>query len=371
MKKISIILCMSLISVIACAQVYFYNSTGLIAEYESAPDSVITIPLYRTPMPAQNEGALSGIFSVSQTRKVRFSKGNLQYGTSTGVWKFAEHQYDTVGGNVSNASIDLFGYGTSGWAGSGANAYMPTSTSTDESDYQAVVGDAVISSLTGYMEQRDWGVYNAIQNGGNKAGLWRLLTYSEMQKVLTYRWEPYAQAYVNGVLGIVLFPDNWNDANNPNEFKIHPYIKFDKQWRTKTSLTEEQISEILKMYNNDTLRAHSELLIDVETRVLVEEGHALEEYNVTPAEWLQYEALGCVFLPFVTSRSNPENVIKNIASGVQATLYSLYWTSYYNFALGIRYISPTTAVNPSPINVQNIRSCSPYIGGCVRLVQDY
>ena len=36
------------------------------------------------------EGALPGLFSVAEGRQVRFSKGNLQYQASTGIWRFAE-----------------------------------------------------------------------------------------------------------------------------------------------------------------------------------------------------------------------------------------------------------------------------------------
>ena len=50
------------------------------------------------------EGSLSGLFSVSATQQVRFSKGNLQYQASTGTWRFAEHQYDYIGTDNSNIS---------------------------------------------------------------------------------------------------------------------------------------------------------------------------------------------------------------------------------------------------------------------------
>ena len=94
------------------------------------------------------DGALPGLFSVSATKQVHFSQGNLQYQASTNTWRFAEHQYDYVGtqtadycgfygGNVSgsdnrnisstyNGWIDLFGWGT------GSN---PTLSSTSFEDY--------------------------------------------------------------------------------------------------------------------------------------------------------------------------------------------------------------------------------------------
>lgn len=386
MKKISFVILFSLACITASSQAYFYGANAMIAEYEEAPDSVITIPLYRTPTPAQNVGALSGVFSVSPTRKVRFSRGNLQYETTTGVWRFATNQYDTVGGDVTKQFVDLFGYGTSGWSGSGATAYQPTSTSTNEFDYTAQYAGVTLSSLTGYMEQRDWGIHNPILNGGNQAGLWRLLTYNEYDYIFGSRWVPYGYAIVNGVYGVVLFPDNWDDANNPNDYKIHPAFKYDRNWKQYCTLTESELKAVLEEYGNDTLRAarlSGKFYIGYDpnygndgTRDFIEYEYdpqtgariynPIESYNVTPEEWLQYENLGCVFWPFGVSRDFPENIIKVNSK----QLYSLYWTSTDGNAIRIAYIwhqgdeifkfQMQSRLVP-PLNV----------GGCVRLVQDY
>ncbi len=72
-------------------------------------------------MPALPEGALPGLFSVSEGEQVRFSKGNLQYQASTKTWRFADQQYDVIGMDNEKISetysgwIDLFGWGTSGY----------------------------------------------------------------------------------------------------------------------------------------------------------------------------------------------------------------------------------------------------------------
>ena len=142
-------------------------------------------------------------FAVTRTKNVRFSKGNLQYsrrgshavnvGTdpAPGTWRFAEHQYDFIGSG--NSAIydsddmgwfDLFGWGTSGWD-SGAGYYMPTSTD-DNAAYYAV-GRSFSNSLTGSCANADWGVYNAISNGGNHPGQWRTLSMSEWNYLLTGR----------------------------------------------------------------------------------------------------------------------------------------------------------------------------------------
>ena len=68
-------------------------------------------------------------FSVSATKKVRFSQGNLQYQRSTNTWRFAEHQYDCIGDAIINKSptypgwIDLFYWSEYGYklAGNIAN----------------------------------------------------------------------------------------------------------------------------------------------------------------------------------------------------------------------------------------------------------
>ena len=42
-------------------------------------------------------GAIKAAFSVSDSKQVYFSQGNLQYQASTDVWRFAENQWDYVG----------------------------------------------------------------------------------------------------------------------------------------------------------------------------------------------------------------------------------------------------------------------------------
>lgn len=159
-------------------------------------------------------GASNSLFSVSATTQVKFSKGNLQYQASTGAWRFAENQYDCIGNDNANISssysgwIDLFGWGTSGW-NSSANAYQPWSTSTTDSDYYP--GSSYTNSLTGAYANADWGVYNAISNGGNQAGMWRTLTYDEWNYLLFTRSSlyRYVKATVNGVPGMIVFPDGF------------------------------------------------------------------------------------------------------------------------------------------------------------------
>ena len=172
-----------------------------------------------------DNGALPGEFSISATKKVRFSQGNLWYNamagthlcadgtTQKGVWKFAEHQYDTIGQAQQNKSefydgwISAFSWGTSGW-NSGANKYQPWDYSAND-PYNYFVGGNQNNDLTGNYAYADWGVYNAISNEPNK---WRTLTKDEWNYLLKQR-PNYQQlcsyANINGITGMILLPDNF------------------------------------------------------------------------------------------------------------------------------------------------------------------
>ena len=177
---------------------------------------------------SQPTGAINGMFSISSSQQVYFSKGNLQYRASTNTWRFAEHQWDYVGGTqtgsnpyngtVSGSSnnlisptysgwIDLFGYGTSGW-NSGAECYQPWSTTNSYNSAEYLSED-----LVGAYANADWGVHNAISNGGNQSGLWRTLTADEWNYLVFSRsGNRFARATVNDVCGLILLPDSWNTA---------------------------------------------------------------------------------------------------------------------------------------------------------------
>ncbi len=147
-------------------------------------------------------GTVPGLFSVSATKMVRFSKGNLQYigSAETPYWKFADSQRECLGTNVDiisnpNADRDLFGWGT------GLN---PTNVSNDDAEYSVFA---------------DWG-NNAIMNGGNTSRLWRTLTSDEWEYLFGRSGVSYAKALVDGVKGVILLPDGWVssifDLNNTN-----------------------------------------------------------------------------------------------------------------------------------------------------------
>lgn len=172
-------------------------------------------------------GAICGKFTINEDGdQVYFSQGNLQYNKTTGVWSFMEHQYDMVetpeqdvGENYANQNIvSLFGWGTSGW-NNGNMYYQPYDTeyfwdSETGYGYGPTDGTNYEYELTGDYANADWGVYNAISNGGNTPNQWRTLTYSEWSYVINDRSTPsgirFAKGIVNGVNGLILLPDDWS-----------------------------------------------------------------------------------------------------------------------------------------------------------------
>lgn len=157
-----------------------------------------------------------GVFSVSETKKVTFSPGNLYYDRVTRTWDFFEGQYESL--TINNLSspceyprgdhwfsnlffealadsidpemqlgrkIDLFGWGTGDY---------PTLVSKDAADY-----------ATFY----DWG-FNKIGEDNSKD--WRTLNYDEWDYLLYKRPNAdslWAFAAVYGCYGKIFLPDGW------------------------------------------------------------------------------------------------------------------------------------------------------------------
>lgn len=211
-----------------------------------------------TTLPHPNtapEGAIPSLFSVSSTQQVFISKGNLQYQASTGTWRLAEHQYDYVGGvddgNVyeggtkcSNTMvsqtysgwIDLFGWATSGWNDNN-HYYHPWDTEStgwvvDGYGYGYWDGEYACYDMTGDYANSDWGVYNAISNGGNVAGIWRTLSSWEWEYLVNGRQDATYKrsiATVDGTKGFILLPDAWmmpsgvNFVANVSDYETNSY----------------------------------------------------------------------------------------------------------------------------------------------------
>ena len=192
-------------------------------------------------------GAIGGLFSVSSTKKVYFSQGNLQatyYDDNwddetpgTWSWAFATNQWDVIGGRSNggsspqtgnnyingngtmsaNGTVDLFGWVGASSSLTGAAQYG-ISNSTTSSDY----GTSTTENL-----KSDWG--NTIGDG------WRTLSYAEWDYLMNTRTGSttprgdnirFQKAIINNVnvndldgnWGWIIFPDgeffSFDEAKN-------------------------------------------------------------------------------------------------------------------------------------------------------------
>ena len=188
-------------------------------------------------------------FSIGNGNRISFAPGNLQYQASTDTWRFAEHQWDYVGGeggkdekvhygNVPGSTnedasatyegwIDLYMWATSNWDNTSVDPYSifyhPWSDRSDGTapDYvynHLGIGPSLDNPYgpdimgTHY----DWGVHNAIYNPSTNnteaAGTWRTPTSDEMNYLLTQRTDAASLrgfGQVDGVRGLFLLPDGW------------------------------------------------------------------------------------------------------------------------------------------------------------------
>ena len=289
-------------------------------------DSVIHLHLTINP---QGEGGLTGLFEIGDDRYVSFSQGNLQYMPSDSKWRFAEHQYDFIGqGNKYAAAdysdwLDLFGWGTSGY-------HNPTDLTNTVTQPYAINNELVDAEyndkgygpsvnmagqdLAGQASNYDWGIRNAISNGGGAAGMWRTLTEDEWYHLLYFRPQAIYKrslATVYGIsgsekaYGVVLLPESWYLPDNC----------------TFTPGTEQ--------------------------------GYATNVYS--NVQWQTMQGAGAIFLPAAGNR------FTNVPSGIDE--FGYYWSStHYDAEQAYLVVVTSSAmlVQPEPR----------HIGRSVRLVQD-
>ncbi len=263
------------------------------------------------------EGGIDGAFTINKEgNRVCFSQGNLQYNPNSGIWRFAENQYDLlvteremtftnpynsrgferVAIVTSNYSkdydgwIDLFGWGTSGW-NSGVKAFYPYDT-CHYSDY-------LNKSLTDEFANADWGVFNSISNGGNDVGLWRTLTRDEWDYICNKRRTDsgirFVKATVSGVKGVVLVPDNWKK----DKCKIYKHLGI---------VFDNEKQDMFELYNHN------------------KSDSAFDSNVISSSSWSLLEISGCVFLPAAGFRL--KDIIESIG------YLGAYWssTTYDNVA---------------------------------------
>ncbi len=229
-----------------CRMSYLYGSTTYYVRAFAANEAGMSygneVTFTTSPHPnTAPVGAIPSLFSISSSQQVFIAQGNLQYQASSGKWRFAEHQYDFVGGssewyteeagnvyengvkcsnnNISQTYsgwIDLFGWATSGWDDNNhyyhPYDYESTGWVVDGYGYGYWDGEYARYDMLGDYANSDWGVYNAIDNGGNQAGIWRTLNSGEWYYLVNNRQDATYKrslATVNGVKGFILLPDAW------------------------------------------------------------------------------------------------------------------------------------------------------------------
>ena len=215
---------------------------------------------------SQADGSLPGVFTINANGdKVKFSQGNLQYqakgSDNQAHWRFAEHQYDFVGGIISGTKygtigdsdngsisidyegwIDLFGWGTSGFNTDingnstrlSKECYQPWSTATTTTYYY--LNGSSTDALS--VEKRtDWGcneikVFNGKEyiDGKPQKG-WRTLTAEQWNYIIGSHdtelapcrdGNRFIHCYLTlknntKIYGILLFPDGWKVTDWPGD----------------------------------------------------------------------------------------------------------------------------------------------------------
>jgi len=166
-----------------------YSYTNASVTFANGNFYRITVKM--TKQGGASEGALSGKFSVSDSKQVYFSKGNLQYDANAATkWYFAEHQYDYIG-SATGYPMDLFTWG---------NIANPT--------YDGTTYYTANSDLSG---DTDW--------GSNIGEGWYTLSQAEWDYLFNTRTNAaakYGYATVNSVYGIIILPDVFTDPNKNN-----------------------------------------------------------------------------------------------------------------------------------------------------------
>ena len=92
--------------------------------------------------------------------------------------------------------------------------YQPyQNTDNSNEDHFLYINGDMHNRMIGEYANADWGVYNAISNGGNLPCMWRTLTSPEWGYLLSKRENALnlqGHATVNGIQGYILLPDEWN-----------------------------------------------------------------------------------------------------------------------------------------------------------------
>lgn len=265
---------------------------------------------------------LMGAFSVSPTKKVHFSQGNLQYNQKTKHWRFATNQYDFtanennhIGENSYDGYLDLFGWST-------ASTYFGINSTLDTYGWLYTSGDIMDPEYMTYFSQFtgefvDWG--KNIQGAD-----WYTLSSDEwtyLRNTRTNADQLCGIACVNGNNGLIFLPDNW---------VLPEGLTFNPGFSSPPS-TESKYAE----HNNYTLN-----------------------------QWQLLEAAGAVFLPVAGYREGKNYDSNNMNWGAK------YWSSTPTDPTPYDYESKSTHSDAFAIisEIAEVSWSSNCVGCCVRLV---
>lgn len=317
MRNIVLIFCAVVYaSTISAQTVKIYKDGNVLLNVVDA-DSVVYV---------ENEFSvcLPGLFSVSPTKKVQFSPGNLQYNQKTRHWRFAMNQFDFTaeenlhcGDSSYDGYIDLFGW-------SSTSTYFGINTTVDTYGWLYTSGDIMDPEYITYFSQFtgdfvDW--------GENMLGAdYYTLSSNEWNYLRNNRDNAdilCGIACVNGSNGLILLPDNWT---------LPLGLSFNSGFSDPPS-TKAKFAE----HNN---------------------------YSIE--EWQQLEAAGAVFLPVAGYRDGNNYDTYNKNWGAK------YWSSTPTEPTPYDYQSKPTHSDALAIISENseVSWSANCTGCCVRLVCD-
>lgn len=347
---------------------------GSVKYYCSKPSVTFSAgAYYKSTLKMSSQLGLTGQFSVSSTKKVTFSQGNLQwfYGENIhktaaaavnsvnsgthyngGVFTFADNQWDICGSNnagynrskgqiashindyTNSKRIDLFSYASSGYRSAGNYVYQPFFANNDEYwSYTLGLDEADIAGTNS-----DWGIFNAILNGGDVPNMWRTLSQPEWAYLINERTDATSKrgfATVAGVRGVILLPDSWTKPGSAPEFVA--------------------VTNLVTTDNSDK-----------PTYAYASSHWGDNTYDA--AGWADMEAAGAVFLPAAGTLDPANNSVKyyNVGDGNAGVSY---WTTSWRTSNRYAHAFDLGTADGQYSNWRFDQSSRPF-GRAVRLVRD-
>lgn len=333
-------------------------------------------------------------FSISDTTKIEFAHGNLQYNkaaTSTPKWRIAEHQYDYVGDN--NAYLTFGGTNDPDNKHSVGNVYFNSVKCSNETDDLKMNQESWIDLLSWSCKDnpdptdmstirtdfvgggfKDWGeyeIYDPLSGDTYPANTWRTLSIAEWQYIFCYRSnydELFTTASIDGlpygnVKGIIILPDNFV---MPSGLSFTPA----KDIFSHTDGTNYFSYTNNPPYNYDNYPDYNEQLQDP-----ADENDSRFMYNknrYTLEQWAQLEEAGAVFLPAAGRRMRYSKEFFAVPNEFDVVIFSSIQINYWSSTPlnNDAYYLGAHIDNANSYTIVSDKSALPYYGLSVRLVHN-